>query len=196
MSEYRSMNPHRIPSWRRSVNILACVNCVVQASTMNAEQMVKDSGRGPASKIAPVYSPLLSGSWSLSAEKSITFNIFSGFPWESNDLCFRSRFLVKAFLPSIGSPFPGLLVSVGWRLPKTTMAERRRRNKVEGSFMTFSQVFKADCSRWSRQLRIWQWSALTSYKRLVFGGLIGFSAPLNYKYMALDYVTLNIISSG
>ena len=55
------------------MNILADVNSVVQASTMIAEQMVKDSGRGPASKVAPVYSPLLSGWWSLSAEKSRTF---------------------------------------------------------------------------------------------------------------------------
>ena len=53
----------------------ADTKCVVQASTINAEQMVNDSGRGPASMVALVYSPLLSGSWSLSAEKSRTFNI-------------------------------------------------------------------------------------------------------------------------
>ena len=75
------------------------------------------------------------------------------------------------------------------------MAERGRRNKVEGSFMSFSQVFKADCSRWSLQLRKQQWNALTSYRRSALVGLIGLSAPLNYEYMALDCVTFNIISS-
>ena len=39
------------------MNILAPVNSVVQASTMKAEQMVKDSGRGPASKVALVSAP-------------------------------------------------------------------------------------------------------------------------------------------
>ena len=33
-------------------------NSEVQASTINAEQMVKDSGRGPASKVALVYASL------------------------------------------------------------------------------------------------------------------------------------------
>ena len=45
------------------------------------------------------------------------------------------------------------------------------------------------------QLRMWQWNAWTSYRRSAFVGLIGLSAPLNYKYMALDCVTFNIISS-
>ena len=143
--------------------------------------MVNDSGRGPASKVAPVYSLLLSGSLSLSAEMSRTLNMFSWFLWESNNLCFRSRFLLKAFLPSVGSPLPGLLVSVGWRRPKTTMAERSRRNKVEGSFMSFSQVFKADCSRWSLQLRMRQWNALTSSRRSAFKGLVGLCNSLNYQ---------------
>ena len=58
------------------MNILAERKTVVQDSTKNAEQMVKDSGRRPASSnVAVVYSALLSGFWSLSAEKSRTFNI-------------------------------------------------------------------------------------------------------------------------
>ena len=44
---------------------------------INSEQMVKDYGRGPAFKVALVNSPLMSGSWSLSAEKSRTFNFFT-----------------------------------------------------------------------------------------------------------------------
>ena len=52
------------------VNIMALSNSMVQASSINAELMVKDSGRSPASKVAP----LLSGSWLLSAEKSRNFN--------------------------------------------------------------------------------------------------------------------------
>ena len=79
------------------------------------------------------------------------------------------------------------------------MAERRRRNKVEGRFMLLSQVFEADCSRWSLQLRIQQWNALTSYRQSAFakrfGGLIGLSTPLNDEYMALDCVTFNIITA-
>ena len=59
----------------RSENINAAAYSKVHLSTMNAEQMVNDSGRGPASKIAEVYSPLLSGHWSLSVEKSRTFII-------------------------------------------------------------------------------------------------------------------------
>ena len=90
----------------------------------------QNSGRGPASKVALVYSPLVSGSWSLSAEKSRTFNILSG---EPSDLCCRCLLPMRAFLPSIGSPFLGLLVvrSAGWRLPETRVVESRRRNKVE-----------------------------------------------------------------
>ena len=55
-------------------NILADGYLEIQASTIKAEQTVKDSGRGPASRVAMEYSPLLSGCWSLSAEKSRTFN--------------------------------------------------------------------------------------------------------------------------
>ena len=61
--------------------------------------------------------------------------------------------------------------------------------------MSFSQVFKADCSRWSLHLRTRQWNDLTSYRQSAFGGLIGDSTPLNYEYMAFDCVTFNIISA-
>ena len=56
------------------VNISADENLVIQASTIIAEQMVKDSGRKKDPEVAPVNSPLLSDFWSLSAEKSSTFN--------------------------------------------------------------------------------------------------------------------------
>ena len=62
------MYPQDSPLLSSIVNILELTNSVVQASTMNAEQIVNESDRGPASKVAPVYSSLLSGSLSLSAE--------------------------------------------------------------------------------------------------------------------------------
>ena len=51
----------------RKENILDCLNEVCQASTMNAEQTVKDSGSDPAFKSAPA----------LSLEKSKILNHFS-----------------------------------------------------------------------------------------------------------------------
>ena len=132
---YKETNPHhRSPSSRRSVNILADENIVVQASTINAEQMVNDSGRGPASKVAPVYSPLLSGFWSLSAEKSRTFNMVG----EPIDLCCRC--FVRAFLSSSGVVGHGRLVlwKTGGRWPKTSVVEKMIRNKVEGNAMSTS----------------------------------------------------------
>ena len=39
----------------------------------------------------------------------------------------------------------------------------------------------ADCSRWSLQLRIWQWNALTSSRGSAFKGLVGLHSSLNYE---------------
>ena len=69
------MNPQLLPSLSGMLNNPAVENLVFQASTIKAVQMVNDSGRGPASKVALVYSPMLSGSWSVSAEKSRTFTV-------------------------------------------------------------------------------------------------------------------------
>ena len=60
------------------------------------------------------------------------------------------------------------------------MGERRTRNKVEGSVMSFSQVFKADCPRWCLQLRMWQWNALSSSRWSAFC-LVGLPASFNYE---------------
>ena len=125
---YRLIFAHVIPSLSSSVNSTASENWVVQASTMNTEQVVKDSRRGPASKVAL----LLSGSWSRSQEPS-TFQ---------QDLCCRSASQLRSFPSSIGSPFHGQRL-FGWRLPMIWLAERARRDKVEWSVMAISQV-KAD----------------------------------------------------
>ena len=87
-------------------------------------------------------SPLLSGSSSLSAEKSNTFNFVTLSSWEPTDLCFRLWILVWDFLLSFGSPFLGLLVvrSSVRRWPDTRESERIRKNRVEDSIM----LVKAD----------------------------------------------------
>ena len=106
---------------------------------------------------------------------------------EPTDLCCRSLLPLRAFLPSISSPFLGLLIvrSAGWRWPKTRVVERRASNKVDCSFMAFcAEVLRADCSWWSLKLSIWHWNALTSSRRSAFGGLIGLRNSLNYKYKA------------
>ena len=103
----------------------------------------------------------------------------------------------RLFLSSISSPFLGFLVvrSLWWNWPNTRVVERRASNKVDCSFMAFcAEVLRADCSRWSLQLRMWQWNDLTSYRQSGFGGLDGLSVPLNYEYMALDCATFKIIS--
>ena len=95
-----------------SVNNLAEVNSVVHASTMYAEQIVKDSGRGPAFKVALVYSPSPSLRWSESMEKSRTFSLPSAI------------FLVLLVLCS---------VSRGWL--ETIVTKRRVKNMVVGAVM-------------------------------------------------------------
>ena len=88
------MFAHVIPSLSSSVDSTASENSVVQASTMNAEQVMKDSGRGPASKVAP----LLSGSWSMSAKKSRTFDILAG---DCTDLCCGLVWILNTSFPFI-----------------------------------------------------------------------------------------------
>ena len=58
------------------------------------------------------------------------------------DLCCRSRFLIRVFLPSSGSPFLGLLVvRSSWRrLADTRVSERRRESKVEGGSISASAL--------------------------------------------------------
>ena len=96
---------------------------------MNAEQIVNDSGRVPATKVAPVYSPLVSGLKSLSAEKSRTLVVF-----EIEDLCCRSRLLFKT-VPSITDPlFLFDRSSSGRRRPKMNIIEREK--KAENIFIS------------------------------------------------------------
>ena len=101
-----------------SENILADVNAVVQASTMNPKQMVNDFERGPAFKVALVYSLLLSGSPSMSTEKSMIFTFFS----DLIDLFPLSSVLVNVFFPNFCAPMVvGTLVigSAESRCPET-----------------------------------------------------------------------------
>ena len=56
----RSKHVSARPSIFITIFISAEENSEVQASTINAEQMVKDNGRGLASKVALVYEPLAS----------------------------------------------------------------------------------------------------------------------------------------
>ena len=131
----------------------AALDSVVQASTINAEQMVNDSGRGPASKVAPVYSPLLSGCWSPSAEKSRTFNV------ETDLGC---RYLVLVWLILLRSrtlSFNSLAApwSVG-RWQEARVAERKTSKKVECRVMSFSgrQIVPGGLSSWGYDSRmIW-----------------------------------------
>ena len=64
------------------------------------------------------------------------------FGWRLHQSLLRSGLDLKYELslhPLLGSPFHGPWL-FGWRLPKTRLAERRRRDKVGRSVMAISQV--------------------------------------------------------
>ena len=64
------------------------------------------------------------------------------FGWLPHRSLLRSGLDLKYELslhPLLGSPFHFSWL-FGWRLPKTRLAERRRRNKVEHSVMAISQL--------------------------------------------------------
>ena len=161
---------------------------MVQASTITAEQMVNASGRGPAAKVAPVYSPLMSGCWSPSAEKSKTFNV-------ETDLDCRSWVLVWSILLRSRTLSFNSLAAL-WavrRWQEARVAERKRSKKVECRVMSFSgrQIVPGGLSSWRHNSgMLW----LHPGDRL-FEVLLAF-LHLWIMNVALDCVTFKIISSG
>ena len=113
---------------------------VVLAWIIKAEQMVKASGTGPASKVALVYSPLLSISRSLSSKKSSTFTVETDLGCRSRVLdwliLFCSRNFSFRYLVLHGFDCGMVLRSPGKIRHEAKVTAKKKRNKLEGIVMS------------------------------------------------------------